>query len=121
MAARQTFSRNLKSIAGAILFAVGLFLLFVHLDELAAQAGNVADTSARGLGMLPALGLAGWHAVQAYTFDQARFLSGLQQILISFWPLVLIVAGALLLRDIFRGRFAQVQSGTRSSAAGNRS
>jgi len=41
MAARRTSSRTLKSIAGAGVFALGLRLLFVNLDGVAAQVSSM--------------------------------------------------------------------------------
>lgn len=115
MADRRTTSQRLKSIAGASIFAIGLFLLFVNVDGAAAQIGDALGAPAEALGILPALGLAGMHAVQAYAFHRAEFLPGMVQILVSFWPLILILIGAVLLRDVFRGRFAELRAGAGSS------
>ena len=105
MTAQQTTSRSIRSISGAGVLATGLFLLFVNLDGVAAQIGYAAGAPAETLGILPALGLAGVRALHAYAFDPSRFLSSLLQILVSFWPLILIFAGAVLLRDVIRGLF----------------
>jgi hypothetical protein len=102
MTARRTSSQSRKSILGAGVLTLGLFLLFVNLDGLTAQVSSMVCIGAEAPGMLPALGLAGWHALQAYTFDHAQFLSSLTQILVSFWPLLLIAAGAVLLRPLAR-------------------
>ncbi len=107
MAARKASLQSLKSIAGAVLLALGLVVLFANLDEVAATVSNFAGVSAHeGLGVLPALGLAGLHALQAYTFDPAGFMAALLQILVSFWPLVLIFAGVVVLRSAVAGRAA---------------
>jgi hypothetical protein len=112
----------LYSIAGAILLALGFLILFANLDAVAAQIANAAGVSGeQTLGMLPALVLATSHALQAYAFDHARFVSGLLQILVSFWPLILIILGAVLLRDVFRGRLAAFRAGPGPSAMGDRS
>ena len=105
MTARQTTSRSIRSISGAGALAMGLFLLFVNLDEVAAQISHAAGAPAETLGILPALGLAGVHAFHAYAVDPSLFMSSLLQILVSFWPLILIFAGAVLLRDVIRGFF----------------
>ena len=55
MTARRTSSQSRKSIWGAGVLTLGIFLLFVNLEGLTAEVA----------GMLPALGLAGWHALQA--------------------------------------------------------
>ena len=122
MVAKQTSSRSLYSIAGAILLALGFLILFANLDAVAAQITNAVGASGeQALGMLPALVLAISHGLQAYAFDRAGFLSGLLQILVSFWPLILILLGAVLLRDVFRGRLAAFKAGADSSAIGDRS
>jgi hypothetical protein len=120
MAARRTPSRSLKSISGAGVFALGLFLLFVSLDGPAAQFSSAVGAPAEALGILPALGLAALHALQAYTFDHAGFSSSLLQILVSFWPVLLIVAGAILLRPLLRGESRPQGFSTESPATSAR-
>jgi len=120
MAARQTSFQSLKSIAGASLFAVGLVILFANLDGVGTSLSNVAGISAHeGLGVLPALGLAGLHALRAYAFDPAGFLSGFLQILVSFWPLVLIFVGAVVLHRARGRRLAAHLNTAGSSTAGD--
>jgi hypothetical protein len=122
MVTRQTSPRSLHSIAGAILLAVGFLILFANLDAVAAQIANAAGASGeQTLGMLPALAQATSRALQAYAFDHAGFVSGLRQILVSFWPLILIILGAVLLRDALRGRLAAIRASAGSSAMGDRS
>ncbi len=106
MVARQTSFRSLKSISGACAFVLGFFLLFVNLDGFAALLNHAAGTPAEIVGILPALGLAVLHAVHTFTFDESGFLSSLLQILLSFWPLLLIVVGATMLLHAFKGRSA---------------
>lgn len=121
MAARQTSPKNLKSVVGAILLALGFLILFANLDAVAGQITNAAGTSQeRTPAMLPALVLATLHALQAYSFDQPGFLSGVLQILVSFWPLILIILGTVLLRDAFWGRFGANRNGAGSPAMGDR-
>jgi hypothetical protein len=105
MTARTTASRSLKSIAGATACALGFLLLLANLDGLAAQIGQTVAAPSETPGILPALGLAGLHALQSYAFDHARFSSSLLQILVSFWPLLLVIAGTMLLRNSFEVRF----------------
>jgi hypothetical protein len=121
MAARQTSSQNLKSIMGAILLALGFLVLFANLDAVAGQISSAAGTPVGPTqGLLPALLLATLHALQDYVFDHAGFLSGLLQILVSFWPLILIIIGAVLLRDAVWRRFPAYKAGAGSSAMGDR-
>ncbi len=118
MAAQQTTPRSLTPIAGAVLLALGFLMLFTNLDTAATRIAEAADTSGGNLlETLPALILAVLHGLRAYVFNHAGFLSGVLQFLVSFWPLILILAGALLLRDVFRGRFPAYKPGTGSSTA----
>jgi len=120
MTARRTSSQSLQSIAGASVFALGLLLLFVNLDGVAAQVSTMVCTPAEAPGMLAAIGLAGLHALQAYTFNHDGFLSSLMRILVSFWPVILILLGAVLLQNVFRGLSAARGTNAGSSAAGER-
>jgi hypothetical protein len=120
MATRQATFQSLKSIAGASLLALGLVLLFANLNGVAASLSDFAGLSAReGLALLPALGLAGLHALQAYAFDPAGFTSGFLQILVSFWPLVLIFVGAFVLRRALARRSAAFRVPVGSSTGGD--
>ena len=120
MAERRASIQSLISIAGASILAVGFVILFANLDEAAATVANLAGISAyEGLGSLPALGLAGLHALEAYTFDQPGFISGFLKILVSFWPLVLIFAGAVVLRRALGRRSTGLRTTDNSSTAGN--
>ena len=104
MAAQQTSTRSLLSIIGAILLILGLALIFANLDALAVHVTNSFPAPTKNLGMLPALGLAGLSAVHFYLSDHSRFFSALLQFLVSFWPLLLVVGGALLMRRTLGGR-----------------
>jgi hypothetical protein len=119
MAARQTSSQSMKSVTGASLCIVGLVFLFANLDSVAASAATFAGVpAAQTVQILPALGLAALHAIQAFAFDHSRFLSGLLQILVSFWPLVLVIIGAALLRGALPGRLTGYEAALSSSAKG---
>ena len=111
MTPRQTSSRTLKSIAGAGIFALGLLLLFVNLDGVAAQISYAVGAPAEAPQILPVLGLLGLHALQAYTFDHAGFFPTLLRILVSFWPLLPIFIGAVLLRSSVLEGFAPQRIG----------
>jgi hypothetical protein len=115
MATRNTAYRSLKSTAGAFFLALGLVLLSANLDAIAVcMTGFPGISVPQEPGIFTALGLAALHATQTYAFDHGRFLSSLLRILVSFWPVILILAGVWLLRDVFRvsflGRGADVGS-----------
>jgi hypothetical protein len=100
MARRQKFSEGLRSIAGSGLVGLGLHILSGNLDRIAEQAQQLLGGNAgEALGVLPSGVLAVSQAAQAYAVDHQGFLQGLLQILWSFWPLLLVIAGTVLLRD----------------------
>jgi hypothetical protein len=111
MAARRTSSRTLKSIAGAGIFALGLFLLLINLDGVIAQISYAVGAPTKAPQILPVLGLVSLHAMQAYTFDHAGFFPTLLRILVSFWPLLPIFIGAVLLRSAVLEGFASQRIG----------
>jgi len=111
MAARRTSSRTLKSIAGAGIFALGLFLLLINLDGVIAQISYAVGAPTEAPQILPVLGLVSLHAMQAYTFDHAGFFPTLLRILVSFWPLLPIFIGAVLLRCAVLEGFASQRIG----------
>jgi hypothetical protein len=54
-------------------------------------------------GPLNIAGVAASQALLSYLFDHQEFMQGFHRILISFWPLVLVIAGSLVLRNGFTG------------------
>jgi hypothetical protein len=102
MAGQHTLFQNLKSIAGVALIGLGVFILFGSRTDAAAQLSSLNGITTEGaqtFGVLTDVGLAASHALQAYIFGRQEFLRGLYQILISFWPLLLVIAGTVFLRD----------------------
>jgi hypothetical protein len=100
MTRQHNTSESVKSIAGGILVGLGLHLLAANLAGDAIQLRHLLGIPREDAwGMLPAVALAASHAAQAYAVDQQEFLDNLLQILASFWPLVPVIIGGLLLRD----------------------
>jgi hypothetical protein len=100
MAMQRTFFERAKSIAGAVLVALGIFILHQDLDQTAAQLSHLLGISGDAPGAFPAVVLAVLRLAQVYAADHQRFLQGfLQQILESSWPLLLVVAGIVLSRN----------------------
>ena len=97
MAKRQTSPKSLNAISGAIFVSVGLLLLFANFDQVAAHVRNPFTTPAHSFGAMLDVGLVGLRAVQTYLFEPSSFQAGLHQILVSCWPLTLILLGAALL------------------------
>jgi len=105
MASQHRPSEGLKSIVGGALVGLGLHILFGNLDRVAEQLQHMLGTPAwETLGVLPSAVLAASQAVQAYGLDHQGFLQTLLWMLISFWPLLLVILGTVLLRDFFTER-----------------
>ncbi len=95
MAKQRTPSRSLKSIGGAALAGLGLFVLSGNLDGAAAQFGDLLSiTAVVAPCLLPHVVLAALQALQAHGFDHQWFLPGPLQMLVSFWPVLLSIIGA---------------------------
>ena len=101
MARRYGVLQNLKSIVGVALIGLGLFILSGNLTDgvtrLSGFIGLRADAT-QTFGELTVVGLAASRAFQCYLFDRVGFALGICKILISLWPLVLVIAGTLLTR-----------------------
>lgn len=105
----QTSSKNLHTVAGAVLFTLGLTLLTANLDAVVVQASNWFSSTPGTLGAAIEIGLAGLRAVEAYFFDPSAFQAGFVSILLSLWPLILVIIGAILLHDAIGIRFASAK------------
>ena len=117
MATKQISSKGLKSVLGAVLLALGFAILFGNLEAPGNPLGHIfGATEPASPGILLSLVLTIFHTLQTYTFDHQRFLSGLQQIMISFWPLGLVFLGSVLLRDAFLVHFVRAHGDIVSSS-----
>jgi hypothetical protein len=95
----QKFFRRAQSIAGAVLVAVGILIFCENLDRTAVLVSRFVGAP-DALGALPTLILAASRALEVYAADPHRFLQGLLRcILLSAWPLLLIIAGTVLSQD----------------------
>lgn len=113
MTERHTSSGNLNETIGAILLSFGLLLLFTNLGGIAMQVSDSFVSTAGSPGTVVALGLAALRTVQTYLFDPSTFQADLRGILVSCWPLILVIIGAVLLQNAISRRF--VSSGVRAS------
>jgi uncharacterized membrane protein len=99
MARRHGLYRNLRTIAGMALIALGLFILFENMTDAAARLtgfiGGSADAT-QTIGDVAAVGLGASRVVQCYLFDRVGFARSACKILISLWPLCLVTVGAVL-------------------------
>ena len=95
MARRHRSSQTLKSIVGAALVGLGLVMLFGKLDGPAVQLTNLLAAAAReALELVLSIEPAAWQALQARAFDHREHSPCPLQMLVSFWPLLRVMAGA---------------------------
>ena len=95
-------SESIAAIAGEALVGLGLHILSGNLDTAADQLRHLlGNTAGDALGVLPSVVLASSHAAQAYALDHHGFLQCFLRMLLSFWPLLLVVVGTVLLWDVF--------------------
>ena len=88
-------TRILGIIAGTTLAGAGIHILLGNLEYAGGELKEaICGIVGLRLGILPSIVLAGWQAMQAYGLDYQRHLECLAQLLLSFWPLLLAVAGA---------------------------
>lgn len=90
---------DLKSVAGMGLIGLGLFILCGNLTDAADRVSRVVGISAdatQTIGGLMAVGLAASQIWRSYLFDRRELLLGVCKILVSFWPLLLVIAGMVL-------------------------
>lgn len=103
MAGQHRTSGSLKSIAGGALVGLGLHIWFGNLHGVASQLTHLLGTSSgKALGLAPSVILAAAQAGRVYASDHQGFFVEVARMLISFWPLLLVIVGAGLLRDVFR-------------------
>jgi hypothetical protein len=103
MGIQRTFFERAKSISGATLIGLGIFILHEKLDGAATELSHLPGTiPGQALGVLPTIILAASRVLQAHAADHQRFLQGfLQHMLVSSWPLLLVMVGTVLSRDAF--------------------
>jgi hypothetical protein len=71
-------------------------MLFGKLDGPAAQLTNLFGSAAGGaLELLPYFLPVAWQALEAYAFDHLRFSPCVLHMLVSFGPLLYVLAGAI--------------------------
>lgn len=101
MARQNTVFQNFRILAGGAFIGLGASILFRNMTEAASQLTHLLGITADGadaLGVLAAGALAASNVSQAYLFDHNEFLRTIYLVLLSFWPLLLFVAGALLMQ-----------------------
>jgi hypothetical protein len=104
MASSRTIVRSSRSIAGALLIACGIFILHNKLEAVLACLVHILSTDrCQGLGVLPALVLAIPQLVRAQAANHPASMQALfQHVLLSSWPLLLVIFGTVLTRETCR-------------------
>jgi hypothetical protein len=107
---RRNF-RGTRSIAGAALVGFGMFILYENLAGAVAWLSHVRGANNFGaLGVLPAFLLAVSQILPAHAANHQHFLqASLQHMLVSSWPLLLVMAGTVLSRDTVSDNVNTVQ------------
>lgn len=104
----MTTGRMIRSVAGVALLGAGAYFLRENLDQAASRFQDFLGLK-EGPGLVTALTVAATRGWQAYTFDRPEFVHhAVLFTLASFRPLVLIVRGAFLTRNIFTDDCGQV-------------
>jgi hypothetical protein len=100
MATEQTAFRSSKSIAGAVLAVLGMFPLYENVAGTVARLSHLFANGSQALGAFPTFVLGVSQAVHTFGFDHQRPSQGLfQQLLVSSWPLLLVIVGTVLSTD----------------------
>jgi branched-subunit amino acid transport protein len=100
MVTGQTNSGKAKSVIGMVILGVGVLILvpkFIAMIPL--LSGTLQEIWLQLFDALPAIGLEALHAGQALAFEPGTFFAGMLRILLSFWPLLVVAVGTLLLRN----------------------
>ncbi|HSZ03162.1 MAG TPA: hypothetical protein VK788_26955 [Terriglobales bacterium] len=114
---RRNF-RSTKSIAGAAFVGFGMFILYENLASAVAWLSNVRGANNfEVLGVLPAFILAVSQVLPAHAANHQHLLQSflLQHLLVSSWPLLLVLAGTVLSRDDFTDDAKAVQKKDRGA------
>jgi hypothetical protein len=93
---RATFQSS-KSTAGAALAGIGMFILYLHLTAAVTSLGHMLGAGgSAALALLVTEIPSVSRLFEAYEADHHWFL---QHMLVSCWPLLLVVVGMVLARD----------------------
>jgi hypothetical protein len=117
MPATRATTGNFKRMLGTVIIGLGILILVPRLSALPPRFEETTEAlKAELYNALPAIGLGLLHAGQALAFEPRSFFAGVLGILVSFWPLLLVAVGTLLLRNGFGGEI-NASSGSLNSPA----
>ena len=102
MARQHERSGSLQSIAGGALVGLGLHIWFGNLQGVTSRLTHLlGPSSGETLGLAPSVIVAAAQAGRIYASDHWGFFLEVLRMLISFWPLLLVIVGAGFLKDVF--------------------
>jgi hypothetical protein len=100
---RRSFHKLFPTL-GIVLLGIGLTALLVQTDRAANELAERFGANAGEVGgTVPAAILTTIRAAQALAFDRANVVSATREMLLSCWPVILVILGAALLRSAFNG------------------
>jgi hypothetical protein len=84
---------------------LGLHILSGNVDRATTQLGqSLGINTGEVLGLVPSAVLAASQAARVFAGDRFAAAQSLLRMLVAFWPLLLVIAGVMLLRDVFTDR-----------------
>jgi hypothetical protein len=103
MAPQKTTLQILKSITGAGIAGLGMFILYENLAGAIERLRHMLVNGSEALGGLPAAILFLSQNVHTYALDHQRLVHVFfqQTLASSLWPLFLVIFGAVLSGDTF--------------------
>jgi hypothetical protein len=113
MAREWRVFRNLRSVVGVGLIGFGIFMLGGNLSDTCGQLSRLVGISAEAtqtFGELTVVGLGAAQVWRSYVFDRRELVLGVCRILISFWPVLLVIAGAALTGTASRATSKNLQN-----------
>ena len=95
MERQRTHSQSFKPMAGMALVGLGIFAAFGNLGWAVLLRNCLCTPAGDALRILPGLVLTACQAVQSCALDHHGLLGWLLQMLVSLWPLLPGVGGAI--------------------------
>jgi hypothetical protein len=109
MTKQHKTSESVKAISGWAFIGIGLHILSENLSGVAHHLRHLLDVPGGDtLGVLPSITLAASQTARAYALDQSSFLDGFLYMLTSLWPLLLVIVGTVLLRNLLTDKVKEV-------------
>jgi hypothetical protein len=105
MTRQRTTSEIFGSITGGLMVGLGLHILSGNVDRATTQLSqSLGINTGEVLGLVPSAVLAASQAARVFAGDHFGAAQSLLSMLLAFWPLLLVIAGVMLLRDVFNDK-----------------